>query len=1845
MRSDRLNSCRTLFPAIFVLSLIASVFSCAGDKSQARLDPAWIQGLTQGETSRAAPVRVLFAKPLGQHIPAEGILHTRPAIEGSAVWIDDFTLEFTPKELLPPQTRYRASLTLPQQSPGEKIPELAFSFFTPSIEASTQHLTLMCEDPSKPEEAIVRGEIAFSDVMLADEIDGLLNASLGSSKLPVRLESAERGRLFSFQVGGLTREDHEQNLAFSLSGKKGLLSQDAHARMRVPAKGDFSVLDIRPRSYDDTVIEVVFSQPLKEDQDLRGLIGANNGQDDGSLRFAVRNNLLRVYRSDAWPTSFDFNVHPGIQSALGQVLLAASTRSIQLPKERPELRFVGKGTIIPDAGRCYIPIETRNLKAVMVRALHVPDVMMHQFMQNNKLTELNEMNRVASVVWEKTMDLPWKDEYADQFVKHGLDVSELAKDHKGGLYYLVLSFRRPHIVYDTDKDFSGDEVRFERWPDGPDFKPERSNWDWYEYNKLRQFRFDPTNEAFYMPWQDHNITKGRTVLVSNIGIMAQLGSDNTLNVQATSLSGAAPLASATVEVLGYQQQVLAGGKTDKLGQFSALVPAYPAPYSVRVRNGSDIGYLRMRDQDALNISHFDVGGERDEIDVQGYIYGERDVWRPGDTVHLVFVLRDTKDSLPDNHPVNFEVRDPRGTKLYATTSTMGLDGMYYFPFETAPDAPTGSYQVLVEVGGHRFERAVRIETVIPNRLKIEMSLDKKDGLLRADAITGSLFSQWLHGGSAGNLKAEVDLKVSSAHTSFNRFKDFVFDDPTRTAPRDTIRLLNSELDEEGRAAIDSSVNFENAPGMLNATFITRVYEPGGSFSTEYHTELLSPYTAYAGMRVPPGDAARGMLLTDIDHKLEIALVDPSGAPVSGKVQAELHKLTWQWWWETDSTNNAGFYNKQSSSPLKTQTVNVKDGKGSFTFRTNYPDWGRYLLSVTSLESGHRSTRVIYLDWPGWAGRAMDGPGDAPEVLTFTADKKSYAVGETATLNLPLGKTGRARVTIEANGAIIKSDWVSAAGAESRYRFTVSADMLPNMYAHVTYIQPWDSGNDRPLRSHGVIPLAVSDPSTELTPVITSPEVIEPGSEIEIRVTEASGRAMNYTLAVVDEGLLGLTRYETPRLHTRFYRRTASLLKAFDLYGDVAGAVEGQLASLLAIGGGGDAAGQGGEKVARFKPVVLFEAPRRLEAGKENVHRLRIPDYLGAVRVMVVAVDQGKVDAYGRAERTVVVRKPLMVLATVPRLVSPGDEFDVPVSIFALEESINKVNVTLTTEGSVFMKDTHQLVSFDRPGEKTLLFRAKIGDSIGTVRFLVTAQSNMQIARHEIPLEVRMPTAPETVVQSVMLPAGGRQMVLANLSGIVGTNELSVECSSMEPVNMEKRLGYLIRYPYGCLEQTTSSGFPQLFLPDVLELDESRRTIITDNINRTIERIQLFQTSSGGFTFWPGSGSVNDWVSSYAGHFLVEAKRKGFRVPEELMQAWLNYQKERANAASIYNQAAISDQVYRLYTLSLAGQPEMAAMNRLLNRTGGTLADWATTWQLAAAYSLAGNKDQAAILLRNPATDILNYQGNGALLGSRYRDRALMANAMLVMGYDAMAFPLVRGIARDLSSDAHYSTQETAFMLMAVSRFMASRDSAGFIDVNARIDGADYPIKGNRSVVLTELPVKARGTHVINLENRGKNDSWVQVITRGNPLIDKESSSLNGYRLELGYEIDGKSVNELETIAAGSPLRVVMRVTNTTNRALEHTALAYLIPCGFELVNSRLARAPRNTRLDYQDIRDDRVNSFFTLPAGESLQLDLELIATYSGRFYAPGVLVEAMYEPAIMARSKGSWVEVVRSAP
>ncbi|MDR0995939.1 MAG: alpha-2-macroglobulin [Tannerella sp.] len=1830
----------------------------------------YISAYTGGIISQSSAIRVELMQDQQTVVLNEALkdnpFHFSPSLKGATFWTDNHTLEFRPAEdALKPGAVYEATFRLGDFVKTEKkLREFHFSFRVQERDFAL-HLSPLSVEADAPGTAYISGELRFSDRLGREEAAKLrltARAEAGN-KYPVNWLPTADSTCFPFSIGGITRKDKDFYLKIAADGSPLHIRRQWKQEVLIPAKDSFRCLSAERVEQPENGLEIVFSDPLSSTQDLNGLLEIPQVKD---FVTQVRGNKVFAYFEAKDAKELKLKIHPGIRNSRELPLTEGRDFAFSEQNLKPQVRLKVNAAILPDSKDLRLPFQAVNLYAVDLSVIRIYESNILSFLQSNTLSTADELRRAGRLVYQKTL---WLDKDASkdihQWENYSVDLSGLIHQEPGAIYRLVFSFRQAYSAYPCNGTshpapaLAEQQAGMKKIEDGQPAAETEADWDtpavYFDYNGTvnmdwRQYNWDERNDpckpSYYM---NTDRVAACNVFASDLGLLVKQNSLHHLWVAVNNLLDTNPVEGATITVYNFQLQVIGKAKTD--GNGWAEIQPSGQPFLVVAASKGQKAYVRVVDGEEQSTSRFDVGGKTVENGLKGFVYGERGVWRPGDTLHVGFILEDRERRIPDTHPVTLEFYNPQGQFYSKTIATHGLNGFYRFDLPTQPADPTGLWNAYIKVGGTAFHKSFRIETIRPNRLKINLDLPAL--LQSGDKLNIPLSSAWLTGATASQLKATVDLSLSTVRTQFKNYSQYVFNNPATDFTTVKSEVFNGRLDAEGKTIFPLKLPATtNTPGMLNATFTTRVFEPGGEASFYTQTIPYSPYSAYVGinLNIPQGK----YIETDENHRFDIVTVDSKGQPVDcSDLSYKIYRLDWSWWWENsdDPSQLATYVNNQSITPVASGRLHTVEGKASFNFRVNYPDWGQYFVYVKDEQGGHATGGTVYVDWPEWRGRSNRGNPDGLKMLTFSLDKASYGIGETATAILPAAAGGRALVAIENGSKVLSREWIKMSDKDAtKYSFKVTPDMAPNVYLHVILLQPHaQTANDLPIRMYGIEPVFVTDKNTLLHPQISLPEVLRPKTDFKVSVSEKDGKAMTYTLAIVDDGLLDLTGFKTPDPWNEFYAREALGIRTWDMYDQVLGASAGQMSALFSIGG--DASLKpADQKANRFQPVVKFIGPFYLPKGQRQSHTLRLPMYVGSVRVMVVAGQDG---AYGNAEKTVQVRTPLMLLSTLPRVLSTGEEVDVPVNVFAMEKEVKEAQVKIEVSGSglQILGQRQQSLTFDKPSDKLCFFKLRTGAQTGKAEIRFTADGNGQHTYETVEIEVRNPNPAVSLRQSQWIDPGKSAVLPYFLAGAAHPSESSIRLSvyRIPPVDLSRRLSFLEAYPYDCTEQLTSKALPLLFLPRFESLDKDETAKMKAGIEQGIRLLYGRQLPDGGFAYWPGAAVADEWITSYAGLFLTLAQENGYAVQPEVLARWLRFQNNAAqnwrlmpsDSASWLRWQSQLQQAFRLYTLALANAPAYGAMNRM--KEGGGLCLQAR-WRLAAAYALAGKAEAAGELVLQAQTKVDPYAAMNRVYGSSERDDAMILETLVLMNRKDEALRQAKRVSDELAKEDAFNTQSTAFALMAMGRL--ADELSGTLDFDwARKGQPAGEVKSAKAVYETNLPLSPSSGEV-RVTNKGKGMLCAELVVRTKPARDTLPSIAEGLRLVVKYTDMNGAPLSTDNIRQGTDFRATVTVTNISGTSdYQNLALTHLVPSGWEIYNERLfggAAPSAKSAPAYEDIRDDRVLDYFDLLRGESKTFTLRLQAAYAGSFVLPAIRCEAMYDPEVQARTRAGRTLVSR---
>lgn len=1847
--------------SILLVITVISLFVCS--RRQKEVIPSveyapYVNAYTGGVISQSSPIRIELTQDqpmvdLNQELE-DNPFGFSPSLKGKAYWVSNNTIEFMPEEgELRPGKTYQATFKLGDfVKVDNKLKDFDFSF---RVQESTfaLHIEPLTIAPHTPEQVTVKGEIRFSEKASVEKAKEMLSVSSeGNRPLNIAVEATNHPSAYSFTIANVARKSKDYDIEIKADGPKAGIDHSQSETITIPAQNSFRVLSTQRIAQPENGIQIVFSDPLSDSQDLKGLIEI---PEIPSYIFQVADNKVNIYFETSQLSKLTLKIHEGVRNFRDKPLGSnARTISFSELNLKPQVELKMAAAILPNSKNLIVPFRAVSLYAVDLSVIRIFENNVLTFMQNNSLSTANELRRSGRLIYKKTLVLgkdPTKDLH--KWEDYSIDLAGLIRQEPGAIYRIVLSFKQEYSAYpcggDREVQFTENAESLTKVTAGALSETDESAWDvpeaYYYYNgsdgmDWSQYKWEerdnPCHASYYMLSER---TAACNVLASNLGMIVKRNSNNKVWVAVSNILDTKPVEKAQITVYNFQLQPIGKAETD--GDGFAAIEAKGVPFIVTAEADKQKAYVKVIDGEEQSVSRFDVGGKDIRKGLKGFVYGERGVWRPGDTLHISFILEDRERRIPDKHPVALEVYNPRGQFYNKLISTNGMNGFYTFSVPTKADDPTGLWNAYVKVGGTAFHKALRVETIKPNRLKINLSLP--GNILKASdkEARATLSSAWLTGATASELKTKVEMTLTKVNTQFKNYKQYIFNNPATEFSSGKTEVFDGKLGNEGNARFTIKLPPSgNAPGMLQANITTRVFEPGGDASINTLAVPFSPFNTYVGINLNQPEGK--YIETDRDHRFDVVTVNAEGNPVSrSHLEYKIYRVSWSWWWEDNNDSFETYVNSSSITPVATGSLNTVNGKGQFTFRVDYPEWGRYLVYVKDKESGHATGGTIFVDWPDWRGRSNKTDPSGIKMLAFTLDKETYEPGETVTAILPASADGRALVTLENGSTVIRREWIEvSAQGDTQYQFKVTPEMAPNVYLHISLLQPHaQTVNDLPIRMYGVMPVFVTNKQTVLEPQIRMPDVLRPEQEFTVIVNEKHGKPMTYTLAIVDDGLLDLTNFKTPDPWNEFYSREALGIRTWDMYDDVLGALAGSYGALFSTGGD-EALKPSQQKANRFKPVVKYIGPFTIGKGQSKTHKITLPMYVGSVRAMVVAGQDG---AYGHAEKTAQVRTPLMIVSSLPRVLSTQEEIAVPVNVFAMEDNIKNVTVSLAAAGAGVQVTggNRQSVTFAQTGDKLVYFKLKTGVNTGKAVIRLTANGGGQSTKETIEIEVRNPNPVVTLSESQWLESGRRGELTYQLQSNAPGNSIRLEVSRIPSVDISRRFDFLYNYQHQCTEQLASKALPLLFIAQFKAVDDKESEQIKANVQETIKQLYARQLPNGGFVYWPGEASADEWVTSYAGMFLTLAQEKGYAVNSNVLSKWKRFQRAAAqnwkaigrDAQWFFWQSDLQ-QAFRLYTLALAGAPELGAMNRMKEMQG--LSQQAQ-WRLAAAYALNGKMKAANELVYQARTTVEPYPSNNYVYGSSDRDEAMILETLVLMKKEREALTQAKVVSHNLTQENWFTTQSTAFSLLAMGRLAGQL--SGTLDFNWTLNGKQQPAVKS-ALPVYEINIKTSpATGTVSIRNNGKGAINVDLITRTQLVNDTLPAMANNLRLDVRYLAMNGTPIDIREVKQGTDFTAVVTVANISGISdYTHLALTHIIPSGWEIYNERMV-TPEQTgataAYTYQDIRDDRVLTYFDLRQGQSKTFTVRLQATYAGSFILPAIQCEAMYDAGVVARTKG----------
>ncbi len=1511
--------------------------------------------------------------------------------------------------------------------------------------------------------------------------------------------------------------------------------------------------------------------------------------------------LIGPFKPD---TSYSVEFLAGLKGTENQWLKENVRREVKTPNFNPRLAFLTKARYLPRLDGAELPFEYRNVEQMRLSFRRVPPQNLIFWMTQNGNAATPQ---VSEEVLSKDMKL---DMESNRKARGVIDLSDLASAGKG--------------VFQVS---------------------------------LSRLYGDKNNYAAQMD--------SALVVVTDLAAIAKQDGDD-LYVWTRSASDFSARSSVQVKVMSYNNFEIASCRTDSDGgcHLKGVMKQKKKPYALVMSTSNDLSYLRFSDvvlNNGDSQQKLRAYGDN-KTALEGYIYSSRGVYRPGEKVNLASVVWSGERLAAKNAPLQWKILSPRQKVVRQLSVHSSSFGMSQLDFQLDDYADTGKYQAVLSSGDKQINSyGFFVEEFVPERIGLKVNPEK--ALVQADEMAKfDVDAKYLFGPpvAEGGYKARFSLKPAWFTVPGN--KAFATGEYriTKQAPI-MLQPQSGKLDKDGLVTLDLSVDRMKHvfPTVMSLTASVDVTESGsGRVTHQNASTLVSAHSEIIGLR--------NISAKDGKISVEGRLFTPSGEEVRRDAQVEVSLLeiysNWTYSWDPERRYNTWRSEDVLLTEGKSSVIDVKNGRFDIKLNSR-KSWGRYVIRVRSLETRQTSDLVVSMGYSWyWGARGGDqSKPHAPDQVRLVPSVNEAEVGEDVSISFESPFTGKALFAVEADH-LIESRWVEVKKGPNTLTLE-TPDFLPNVYATLLIIKDPEEGEMYvPARAWGNVSLKVKPKQYLIDLKAKVPEKMRPGNDLVIKLDSSNGKKAEFTVAVVDEGILQLTRFNTPKPIDYFFEPRRLGVSTYETIGWTFPRTMKSGRGLI----GGGVAAQKQKKSGRIMPVRLVSHWSGVvtsdATGKAEV-RVPIPPFQGKVRVMVVAAQDGKV---GHQEHFVTVRDPLVMQPTLPRFLQWGDHFDIPVFLVNMTGKEQQVTTTVSAGSSVKLEKEKLSATIPDMGSATLLFPARVAafDGKASFSFKAKAEGIETIDSAQLPIH---PMSPEKRV-NVTLEAGKHFTIAEFLPDDLRDEGLKVEiaASAIPYISELKRLRYLIHYPYGCIEQTTSSTMPLLYIGDVMSVvdpDALKDKNIKDMVYSGINRLLSMQTISGGFAYWPGGSEPVLWGTAYATHLLVKAKELGYDVPQSALNDALKFMEEALTSRRYqWNKSHYyygDSEPYMAFVLGLAGRHQKATLRRLINSSnwsGGKRIE--NRFLLMLAAHMAGESQLVKEVTGKDdlfsAVDLGDRDYTGSYWSAYRTDAMRLSLAEDVWPGDPKLDALTRVVAKRLSTVPYLNTQESAWSVSALGK-MASRFKGASVEgLTLLVDGeSQLPETTEKGIPAwrfygSQLPTGKK----LELKFKGEKPPFLYASISGyKKSLKSPESTTRAFELKREYlTLDGGVADPLK-IKQGELMVVKLSMKNETSRVIENVAVSDRLPAGFEVENPNLGRSDEMAWIDestmfkpaYVDRRDDRVDFFGDLnPSHISKWLNYYYIvrAVSNGRFTASPSRIEAMYEPEKHAYSGYEKIEI-----
>jgi alpha-2-macroglobulin len=1353
-------------------------------------------------------------------------------------------------------------------------------------------------------------------------------------------------------------------------------------------------------------------------------------------------------------------------------------------------------------------------------------------------------------------------------------------------------------------------------------------------------------KADWSGWPEAN----KLVLLTNIGVLAHWQSDSLL-MFAHDLFSLAPLDRAKVSLYSAKNQLLGVVNTNSQGiaRLGAFDPVLGAPQVAVIEHGDDYTFLELtrRSEDPVAFSP-----DMPKFDREGYdafIYADRNLYRPGETAHLHWIVRTNYGDALAGVPLLVTVIKPNGRELLSQPTVLGPAGGGGLDLTTQKTYPTGQYRVTLTVPGNKRvigKYEFHLEDFVPNRIKATVTIDTERWLAATDYAI-HVNAQHLFGAPAADRKCEAIVIPRRGGFEPERWKGFRFDNeshPDFTPPH--VSCGEVRTDEQGNAAFTFNYTApEKVTYPMRTTVVGRAFELGGRAVAGHTQTVLFPSDLCLGVNAQPGAGGQGV-------EVLVAAIRPDEEPADlATVNVTLERRTYSYYVRRfhshHQSNWADWY-----EPVETREVTLKDGRGSTAFSPR--GYGHFRVRVHSDKTPQFSTQSFY----SYGGRCSLVAASQPSLIKVRLDKAEYEPGDEAVVRVEAPFDGHGLVVVHGQ-ELMDMLPVTVQDGVGEVRLWVGEQHFPNVWLEATVVHALQEGQQQvyPFSSFAMANLPVRNRHRELTVALPGlAKEIRPATrasfDVEVRDWQGNPAEVELTLAAVDEGIHTITGYESPDPYAFFSRTRKPDFRRAHYYDKVAYDFEKPAA-------GGDLDALLGKRAASaddnwIRPLALWSGVVRTDAAGRATVIMDVPEFNGALRLVAVA---NGLKAAGSVDAEVLVRRPHMLRTSMPRFLLPDDSIQCRAVVFNHTDQPCKAMVRWTAEGALQPGEGSKELPVPANGEAGVeaAFRAGKAVGQGAIQWSVEVHDSQGNLVEELsqraPIPVRAPAAFQSDHDLIILEPGATRTLRNTAFLDDERTELELTVAAHPIMRLQEALGHVVGYPYGCVEQTTSKLMPMYLLRKSgpladMTLGEQQR--LDDFIQAGIDRLFSMQTGSGGLGGWPGASQPYPYGSVYALHFLTLVKNdREYDVPDKSLEALQKFVRRVAGVEDDLNSSSLYRRAYAIYVLALGGDLDAIKQVR---RFDDVVLPRASRYLLAAALALSTEDAEQVVeyLKTAPAEDYDTYE-RGGTLNSVIRNKAVQLMALVQMGRrDEETHALAQDLFKWLEERRYWSTQQNAFVITALTGYFGTMTGA-LGEAAATIAGPEGT-GGMRGEEVYQARHAGPGGE-FTVENTGPVPLMLNLTTRGVPEKAQTESVSEGLSVRRTIYTGRGKRHDGVTFAQGDSYVVGLTIQGDWD--LENVVVADLLPAGFEIENPRLDAEilPKDTFEEaitpsYLDVRDDRIVLAFDRLGDrqhrqrKTHQFYYVVRAVTPGLYQYPPVTAECMYDARVRGASEAGNITI-----